>query len=165
MRRDRLLRPHQQPWLHPAVYLPIEQRVDAARAAIEEQAAARSLAECLLTFGGDHGFHFECRFLRDLLGDWVYELDCDACPLQSHAISDTEIRPVCDRVLDLHGAVNPDENGYTLGCEASACLSVLWYSHPRQRLVWVRADVAVQEGLIAVLKQVHRRLDLQFPPA
>lgn len=163
MRRDRLLRPHQRPWLHQAVYASPRERVAAAQHTLEERAADRSFAECLLTFGGDLGFHLECRFVRTHLGDWTYELDCQELPLQSVAITDAELQPVYSLVRDRHAGEPAHKNGMMSGGDSAGRLPVLWYHSARHRLVWIHHDEPLQESLIALLKSIHRRLDLPFP--
>lgn len=163
MRRDRLLRPHQQPWIHPAAYRPHDERYKPVAEIIAARASTLGLAECILAFGGDRGFHTECRFLRTRIGNWSYEIDSHETPFQSVFVSAEELTPICDLLRDLQTRYHTLTNDIIVGNEFDAKIPVLWYHAKSDRLVWFDHFESVQGLMLDSLIQVHARLDVPFP--
>ena len=160
---SRKLREHQRPWLYSAVSLPLEQQVDAARVALTDGALRDDFVESIVTYGGNDGFHIECRFVRSRIGDWSYELDCHEIPLQRITVEFTEIEHVYAHIRSIHAEVSPDEYGFSLGDDNSAVLPVVWFHAHRERLAWFNRCLALQEELLQSLIEIHRRLEIPFP--
>ena len=159
----RKLLEHQRPWLYSAASRPLEQQIDAARVALIDGALRDDFVESIITYGGNDGFHIECRFVRSRIGDWSYELDCHEIPLQRITIEFIEIEHVYARIRIIHAEVLPDEYGFSLGGDNSAVLPVVWFHAHRGRLAWFNRCLALQEDLLQSLIEIHRRLEIPFP--
>jgi len=153
--------PHQRPWLLPELWdnCSETERLAAAREALTAKLKALVLAECIVIVGGDDGYHIECRFLRNRVGDWSYQLDCHKKPPQSIFVVEQEIQPL----LDLLGQIkesHPATSGTIHGPDSRARVPCIWYHAKKDRLLWLSGFLALQDTAVALAKQINRRLDL-----
>ena len=104
---------------------------------LAEKATDLGFIECFLVVGGDHGFHTECRLLRNRIGDWRYELDCHEQPNQSMLIAEPEVTPLTEMIRDLAGRHSPEHPGIVKGPDASVRVPCIWYHAGADRRVLV----------------------------